>query len=395
MGFTVSDFYHMFHPSVRILTGEQSMARPVSAIGILDYELDPALKSKYFQLNFHEGQLALSTFLYAKDNPFLIGDAVKLLIAKGCSGLAIKNVFHLSIHETVLRYAESKGFPIFVIDSPEIFFEDIIYKVTRQIELLSSAVFSARELDFLLCGHPSAEEVCLHARNLNPSFQHHLFAVFARPRQPDSFNDVQAASCLQRFEQSSLYAAENYLTSYRGGLLYVNSCDGAPDADMKAATETFCSEILKTPENFAIGVSSLHYRLSDLPLAVAESLQTCPLTEQSATPLFFDALGSLRLLLPLAKDPQVRAFSDGILDPLSEYDAEHNARLADTLGAYCQAGCSISAAAAAMAQHENTLRYRLDKIRELTGLNYKDPGDLEQLSLAWKIRFCGQAVGNI
>lgn len=393
MRFTVSDFYHMFRPSIKILAGEKNMDRQVSAIGILDYELDPTLKNKYFHLNFQEGQLALSTFLYAKDNPFLIGDAVKHLITKGCSGLAIKNVFHLSIHETVLRYAESKGFPIFIIDAPDIYFEDIIYKVTRQIELMASTVFSARELDALLCGQAAPEEICRRARNLNPSFQEHLFAVFALHRKDEAVHSsLSDANYLQRFEQSTLHGASRALIPYQNGLLYIDSCDGAPETDMKAATDTLCSEILKTPEAFSVGVSSLHYHLSDLPLAIGESLRTCRLAKQAPTPLYFDELGSLRLLLPLAEDPRVCAFSDGIMDRLSEYDAEHNARLTDTLGAYCQASCSIPAAAAAMAQHENTLRYRLDKIREITGLNYKDPGDLEQLSLAWKIRFCRQVL---
>lgn len=393
MRFTVSDFYHMFHPSVKILTGEKHMDRQVSAIGILDYELDPALKNKYFHLNFQEGQLALTTFLYAKDNPFLIGDAVKHLVSRGCSGLAIKNVFHLNIHETVLRYAESKGFPIFVMDSPEIYFEDIIYKVTRQIELMSSSVFSARELDALLCGQAAPEEICRRAKNLNPSFQEHLFAVFARRRKDEAcYGGLSDADYLQIFEQSTLHGASRALIPYQSGLLYIDSCDGAPETDMKAVTEAFCSQILQTPEDFYTGVSSLHYHLSELPAAIMESMRTCRLAQQTGAPLFFDDLGSLRLLLPLVGDPQIAAFSDGIMDQLAEYDAEHNGRLSDTLGSYCQAGCSISAAAAAMAQHENTLRYRLDKIREITGLDYKSPADMEQLSLAWKIHFCGRVL---
>jgi len=388
MSFTVSDFYHMFHPDIKILTGENHMTRQVTAIGILDYELDPALKNKYFHMNFHEGQLVLATFLYAKDNPFLIGEAVKYLVARGCSGLAIKNVFHLSIHETVLRYAESKDFPIFIIDGPEVFFEDIIYNVTRQIHRQSSSAESQKELDYLLRFQHGSEDICRHARNLNPSFQEHLFAVFARNQQAGNGSDAQITACQQRFEQSSLYAASDSLFPYRDGILYISSCDGAPETDIRTAAEAFCSQVLPDAEKFAIGVSQLHYHLSELPAAITESIRTSHLAQQAGKPLFFDDLGSLRLLLPLAADPQIIAFSDAILDPLAEYDAERNARLLDTLQAFCLANRSIPAAAAAMEQHENTLRYRLDKIHEITGLDYKDPGDMEQLSLAWKIRFC-------
>ena len=41
-----------------------------------------------------------------------------------------------------------------------------------------------------------------------------------------------------------------------------------------------------------------------------------------------------------------------------------------------------------MSVHENTLRYRLEKVASLTGLDYKRQEQLEQLSLAMKIDRC-------
>ena len=41
--------------------------------------------------------------------------------------------------------------------------------------------------------------------------------------------------------------------------------------------------------------------------------------------------------------------------------------------------------AAALTQHENTVRYRLEKIRTVCGLSYRFAADGEQLSLAAKI----------
>lgn len=48
----------------------------------------------------------------------------------------------------------------------------------------------------------------------------------------------------------------------------------------------------------------------------------------------------------------------------------------------------LSAAADTLSQHKNTIRYRLDKIHELTGLDYKNFSQLEQLSMALKILQC-------
>lgn len=41
----------------------------------------------------------------------------------------IKNVFRLPLHDTILRYADSKNFPVFLMDSPQMFFEEFIIQI--------------------------------------------------------------------------------------------------------------------------------------------------------------------------------------------------------------------------------------------------------------------------
>ena len=89
MQFTVSDFLNTHERQVRLLAGQGGLARPVSEVGILDYELVPGLTSRYQRNNFYEGQLVLSTFLYARDSPYLITEAVRYLASVGASGLVI------------------------------------------------------------------------------------------------------------------------------------------------------------------------------------------------------------------------------------------------------------------------------------------------------------------
>ena len=80
MDYTVSDFYHVFKEKFLLLAGECGLSRGVNSVGILDYELDPSVKDRYICDNFHEGMIVVSTFLYAKKNPYLIGDAVRHLV---------------------------------------------------------------------------------------------------------------------------------------------------------------------------------------------------------------------------------------------------------------------------------------------------------------------------
>ena len=56
------------------------------------------------------------------------------------------------------------------------------------------------------------------------------------------------------------------------------------------------------------------------------------------------------------------------LGPLREYDARRNAELIDTLRAYIDANFSITPAARALHVHNNTLLYRLERVRKLPGV---------------------------
>ena len=44
-------------------------------------------------------------------------------------------------------------------------------------------------------------------------------------------------------------------------------------------------------------------------------------------------------------------------------------------------------------EHENTLRNRLEKVRGLTGLNFRRPSDYEELALAARVYLLGAEDG--
>ena len=89
-------------------------------------------------------------------------------------------------------------------------------------------------------------------------------------------------------------------------------------------------------------------------------------------------LGSLELLLNL-DDAPLEAFVDRVLGP-----AARNTWLLDSLGGLLDAGCRWSEAAERLGVHRHTLRYRMDRLREVTGRHPDDPEQRMELWLALK-----------
>ena len=70
-------------------------------------------------------------------------------------------------------------------------------------------------------------------------------------------------------------------------------------------------------------------------------------------------------------------FYQELFQPLIEYDKSNHASLLHTLSVYVEHNASLAATAKALYVHENTLKYRLNKIRAMMNV---DPGRLEDLT---------------
>ena len=100
----------------------------------------------------------------------------------------------------------------------------------------------------------------------------------------------------------------------------------------------------------------------------------------------YEDLGLYRVLN--TGDPEVAAFVNEWLGVLLAYDKQHRTDLVSTLAAYLDCGGSYDEAAAAMAVHRSTLRYRLQRIREVSGHDLADPEqrlNLHVATRAWTI----------
>jgi purine catabolism regulator len=78
------------------------------------------------------------------------------------------------------------------------------------------------------------------------------------------------------------------------------------------------------------------------------------------------------LLRELSLSPDLAPFR-GLVRPLVEHDRERRGDLVRTLRAYFAAGANASEAADRMFLHRNSMLYRLERIRKLTGLDLKNP----------------------
>jgi DNA-binding PucR family transcriptional regulator len=101
----------------------------------------------------------------------------------------------------------------------------------------------------------------------------------------------------------------------------------------------------------------------------------------------FDELGVYRILAEVDDAAGIEQFVLDWLGALLDYDAQHRSELVATLSQYLQFGGNYDATARALSVHRSTLKYRLQRIREISGHELSDPDigfNLQLATRAWQ-----------
>jgi sugar diacid utilization regulator len=125
----------------------------------------------------------------------------------------------------------------------------------------------------------------------------------------------------------------------------------------------------------------------DVHRAGSEALLAANVAEAQGTQLLsFEDTGAYRLLLPaMSEDPaELRRFHDETVAPLVAYDEQYDTELVRTLESFLDADGNVAKTASKLFTHRHTIRYRLERVRELSGLDVGSTDGRERLGLGLK-----------
>jgi len=140
----------------------------------------------------------------------------------------------------------------------------------------------------------------------------------------------------------------------------------------------------------AVGRSRVAADPADLCRAGNEALLAANVTEGEEDGerrvLAFDDTGAYRLLLPaMSEDPaELQRFYAETVEPLVAYDEQYDTDLVTTVEAFLDCDGNVAGTAQRLFTHRHTIRYRLERVRDLSGLDVGSSDGREKLSLGLK-----------
>jgi len=161
------------------------------------------------------------------------------------------------------------------------------------------------------------------------------------------------------------------------------------DADLARAAEGLARELSASLPGFAVIVARSRRTQDpvDLYRAGKEALLAANVAEAEGHSLLaFESTGAYRLLLPaMSEDPgELQEFYGETLAPLAAYDEQYETELVATVEAYLENDGNVAKTAARLFTHRHTVRYRLERVRELSGHDISSSEGREKLSLGLK-----------
>ncbi len=139
---------------------------------------------------------------------------------------------------------------------------------------------------------------------------------------------------------------------------------------------------------FAVGRSRITEDPGELPRAASEALLAANVAEGAAeaAPLAFEQTGAYRLLLSaMSENPsELQRFFAETVEPLVAYDEQYETDLVRTLETFLEADGNVAGTAQRLFTHRHTIYYRLERVRELSGLDVSSSDGREKLSLGLK-----------
>jgi sugar diacid utilization regulator len=177
-----------------------------------------------------------------------------------------------------------------------------------------------------------------------------------------------------------------------GSLLAPRLHDVVALADTEAPWERFWARIVTELQGgrCRIGVGGSCRELDEFPHSCREAELALRIQKTARGPeqvTLFDTLGVYKVLATANDTSAMERFVTEWLGGLIDYDSEHGTQLVLTLSEYLDCGGNYDASAQALLVHRSTLKYRLRRIRQVSGHDIGLPDvqfNLQVATRAWR-----------
>lgn len=318
-----------------------------------------------------------------KDDAAYIMHTLRYLIAQKGAALIVFDEYMDTLPKEAIALCDAAGLPVIFLNCHTPYSLVIASIMECKIAMEQKNTLEEK-LESIVSRTSSTDEKHQLLKELNPSFQQNITALFAQTEA------AMQSSVIVNLISSVIRDLRNFAAEFRGGILFLLSYpDSRTDTAAKTVQHTV-NQIHTVFPDALIGVSNPH-KLDDTGRAISESLLCVTAGKPSLTGrIDYSKLGVARILVDLLGSPALEEFYNDMTQPIYKSDAQNNTNLLNTMLIFAEYEMDYKKTAEAMFVHENTIRYRIGKLKDLIPYGKSDMDFLETISIISKLYYMKQ-----
>ena len=376
-----------------LIAGYRGLDREIQRASILDYEYEKSLSDKPIQTYFEKEDFVISSLIYAKDDPSLILESVKGLVSDGVSGLAVKNIYYDVLPEEVIKYANQMDFPIFIFDKKGSYYEDIVTEIYDKNKEKNSISYQEAKIGILLKEDMDKSSVKNMAKDFNISFKENMFSICLKPKKYIDENSLTNIINILNRDLGASHVAYRYHGIIFIICTYEDSHKENKRTEFSRLVRLMIYSLFLDLNDYYIGISNFHKYIDELNFALKESMyamRTASIEGENIR--YYYEIGVYKLLMPSYSEGYMINFYSDTIGKIKHYDQKYNSELLQTATVYVKLGGNIKNTAKSINLHENTVRYRINKIKEIFNTTNSEFEFYEELALGIKLHLIHQNI---
>lgn len=344
-----------------VIAGGSGLRNHIGSVFILDYEYRE-YEAPSAAISHHRNGLALLGMkLYGEQFTRIVK---RLILGEACALIA-KGYTVKEIPNEAIAIADASNFPVFTLSQAGERFENIIVELNGRINDYESLEKFESKISSLVKDSLPRSVVHTLGTELAVGVRRPYYTVYCYPRSEQ--NDVAYREALRLLNARS--SDDISVKPFRGGILFLVSYYAGKYKDIMTPIRTLLHNNGIAANDYFIGIGRVQEYFEDMDYAIRESICAAICTKHNKCGVArFNTICFNRFLLPIRDDHWVVSFCKDILSVIMGYDAKYGTELYKTMCSYVDNDGDIAKTAEELHVHKNTVRYRVQKTKELLHL---------------------------
>lgn len=362
--------------NAKVISGKNGLLNTVSRLSFLDSTIKELKEIGVLNNYFNIGDFLITGSNLIKNRKNIFNDSRTLTDIS--SGICIVGYEKYLLSKEILELFNKHNYPVIAVPGLvpyHVIIESIMNALNR--DKLDKKVNDI--LNKLIKTNCDYDQILSYVNEINPKLNPNYFTLFITIKNNDITNTIR--------DTIVDYTEEVIIQKYSNGTIITITTKKMDHSFYKKEIEKIRKNLTDRFTNCYVGVSDSYNNLIYFKQSIEEAIFSNKLAKKRNRNLLkYNDLGVEKWLYQMRENKILINYANDFLQPIIDYDKEYNLNLMEIVRAFVKYEGNFKKISEHIFIHENTVRYRMDKIKSILNANNDKVSFYTKLNMAIKLK---------